>query len=216
MCIPSVHCIAQSSCDKVFQEGQQFQKNMTTNAQRQAIAKFEKAKICYDSQERKNICDQQIQICRNIIKTLDTPKPVEEEKEEETVVEEVELITATEVTRNDVLLSLSVEHLRFDDKAGDFQKVTVNCNYDDWVVSNKPEWISISINKAELVIEALENTDEKERAGVIEVSCSDKHVNLVVSQDKRVRVLSKKLILSKRKRSNLYKKSLYFITVSIC
>lgn len=193
--------MAQSSCDNLFQEGQQLQKNMTAYSQRQAISKFERAKVCYDSQERKNICDQQIQICRNIIKTLEDKSKMEEAKADPIVVDTVrEVVSVVETKREDVVLSLSGDHLKFDDKAGDFQKIMVICNYDDWKVSNKPEWITIAVNGKELVIEASENPDENERAGVIEVSCGEKHVNLVVSQEKRKQSIMKKINPFKKKK----------------
>lgn len=43
---------------------------MTISSQRNAIGYFEKAKICYDSQAKKDLCDQQIKSCRNIITQL--------------------------------------------------------------------------------------------------------------------------------------------------
>lgn len=61
---------AQSSGDKLYNQGLQLQKTMTVAAQNSAIAKFSSAKKLYDSAAKKAQCDQAISVSRNIIKSL--------------------------------------------------------------------------------------------------------------------------------------------------
>lgn len=62
--------IAQSSGDKLYNQGLQLQKTMTVKAQNSAIAKFSSAKKLYDSAAKKAQCDQAISVSRNIISSL--------------------------------------------------------------------------------------------------------------------------------------------------
>lgn len=65
---------AQSSGDRLYNQGLQLQKTMTISAQNQAIAKFKAAKKLYDSAVKKSQCDQAIIVSQGIIKKL-TPTP---------------------------------------------------------------------------------------------------------------------------------------------
>lgn len=60
MCMSTAVVNAQSACDKLFSNGVKCQQTMTVSSQKNAISYFEKAKICYDSQAKKDLCDQQI------------------------------------------------------------------------------------------------------------------------------------------------------------
>jgi hypothetical protein len=73
----------------------------------------------------------------------------------------------------------------FKAKGGEFKKVKVECNYDDWRVTDVPEWLTVSRNDDDdLVVETSENTMEEERAGVIKVECGDKEISLIINQKK--------------------------------
>ena len=61
---------AQSSGDKLYNQGLQLQKTMTIQSQNQAISKFNSAKKLYDSAAKKAQCDQAISVSRNIIAKL--------------------------------------------------------------------------------------------------------------------------------------------------
>lgn len=61
---------AQSSGDKLYNQGLALQKTMTVAAQNQAISKFSSAKKLYDSKAKKAQCDQAISVSRNIIASL--------------------------------------------------------------------------------------------------------------------------------------------------
>lgn len=194
---------AQSSCDKLFAEGAKLQQTMTIAAQNKAIAIFEKAKVCYDSNERKNICDQQIKTSYTIIKNLksaanststNASQNTENEKLKDSLAVEK---TSVEKIRNDVKLSLKNNHLTFKAKGGEFKKVKVECNYEDWTVTENPEWVTVSRNSDnELIIETNENDTENERAAVIKVECGDKEVSLIINQKKynKIEKLKNKII----------------------
>lgn len=61
---------AQSSGDRLYNQGLQLQKTMTIQAQNSAISKFSSAKKLYDSAAKKSQCDQAISVSRNIISSL--------------------------------------------------------------------------------------------------------------------------------------------------
>ena len=61
-----------SKGDQLFAEGQAFQKK---KQYQKAIAKYKAAKVAYTSLEKKQMCDNQIKLCK--------PKPVQAPKEEE-------------------------------------------------------------------------------------------------------------------------------------
>lgn len=189
LCLPLVGQ-AQSSCDKLFAEGAKWQQTMTISAQNKAIAMFEKAKVCYDSSERKNICDQQIKTSRTIIQNLraaadnaasaKSQKEAEEEIRKDSAVVEA---SAPKEVRQDIKLLFAKNHLAFKAKGGEFKKVKVDCNYEDWKVTETPGWVTVSRNSEnELVIETEENTTEDDRAGVVKVECGDKEATLIVNQ----------------------------------
>lgn len=66
----SVAAMAQSKADQLYNEGLRYQQTMTVQAQNNAISKFKKAKIAYDSADKKAKCDQAIAVSNNIIKSL--------------------------------------------------------------------------------------------------------------------------------------------------
>lgn len=180
---------AQSSCDKLFSEGSKLQQTMTINAQYKAIKMFEKAKICYDSKERKNICDQQIKTCRTIIYNLQQSEKESEEPSQQTQETKPTKTTAPQQQvkneRKDVVLVIEESQLKFKAAGGEFKKVKVRCNYDDWEVCEKPEWVMYSRNSEnELVIEVTENDSEEERAGVVRIKCGNVEKSLVINQKK--------------------------------
>lgn len=69
LCLPTV-VLAQSSGDKLYNEGLALQKTQTIQAQKGAIAKFSSAKKLYDSAAKKKQCDNAIAVSQNIIATL--------------------------------------------------------------------------------------------------------------------------------------------------
>ncbi len=195
-CFPATSW-GQSNGDKLFMEGQNLQKVMTVASQNAAIKKFRAAKIVYTNASNKTMCDNQIAICNNNLKTLakggdststgkrkNTAKGKtgsDKKKETETPVAE-----APKVTKRNVSLSLSESRLDFKavPKEGAMQSVDVNCNYNDWAIKSKPEWITVYTTKDKFSVEAQENATGEDRSGVVTVKCGDKEVDLVVNQNK--------------------------------
>ena len=188
---------AQSMCDKLYAEGVKLQKTQTVSAQRSAITKFEKAKACYDSDAKKNQCDQQIKVCRYTIKKLSSPKASTTAKPTEKPTDSINSITPIvaekEIQKRNVTLSVSPTQLTFRGKGEEFKKVKVICNYTDWKVKDSPTWVKYSrSNDGELVIEVPDkNPDTKNvRSGIVTVECEDTNVSIVVVQ-KRGKLINK-------------------------
>jgi hypothetical protein len=178
---------AQSSGDKLFLEGQNLQRVMTIPSQKAAINKFNAAKAVYTAADKKKMCDNQIAVCNNNIKSLSKPKN-KDKKGDKTSAEEKpkQEAPAAKPARTDVKLELSDNRLDFKakPKEGATQSVKINCNYDDWVVAEVPEWLTVYTSKDKISVEASENTTEEDRSGIVVIKCEDKEANLIVNQDK--------------------------------
>lgn len=179
---------AQSAADKLFAQGQQLQKVQTVKAQNQAIAKYRSAQKAYDSSTKKAMCDDQIAICRNNIKTLSSkPKRVATTHKGKKVVkkeeEPVEEVKKEEVEEEPVHLYLSVSSMDFKSggKKSDHHQVTINCNYDDWTYT-APDWIEVTRNGNTLTLTAKENETGEERSANFIVTCRDAKAELMVNQ----------------------------------
>lgn len=82
-------------------------------------------------------------------------------------------------------LSFGSTYIKFKGKGGDFQKVKVNCNYEDWEVIEAPDWINYSRNENdELVIEVGRNPLTEERSGNLKVKCGEEEASLTIIQEK--------------------------------
>lgn len=178
-----------SNADKLFLQGQQLQKTMTVASQNAAIKKFMAAKTFYTVATNKTMCDNQITICKNNIKTISskTKTVVKKVKTSDTTKEKEEVqIEKPKVTKRNVTLSLSESRLDFKavPKEGATQSVDVDCNYSDWAIKSKPEWITVYTTKDKFSVEAQENVTGEDRSGVVTVKCGDKEVDLVVNQNK--------------------------------
>lgn len=190
MCMSALVANAQSACDKLFANGVKCQQTMTVSSQKTAISYFEKAKICYDSQAKKDLCDQQIKSCRNIIAQL---VRTEEAKKEESRAIESEVVNQKKVTNElkpvrkdgEIKLSLDRTYVKFKGKGNEFQKVKVTCNYPDWEITKIPEWVNCSKNdNDEIVIEAEKKPHDVERSAQLEVTCGDEVITLTIIQEK--------------------------------
>lgn len=191
VCVVSLSVYAQSSCDKLFANGVKLQQTMTISSQRKAITFFEKAKACYDSQAKKDLCDEQIKSCRNIIAQISKAKDDESKKKEvEDTPKEKEETTKElepkkEEVRRDIQLSLEEAYVKFKGKGDEFKKVKVNCNYQDWKITEQPSWTNSSRNENnEIVIEVERNPNKEERSGILRVECGDKIATLTIIQKK--------------------------------
>lgn len=188
VCIFSMPVIAQTSCDKLFSSGVKCQQTMTIASQNKAITYFEKAKICYDSQEKKDLCDQQITTCRSIITQLSKkikPQPIASAPKQDVDTTQTKHQTpVAEPEKKDVQLEVDVHYLEFKGKGGEFKKAKVTCNYPDWSIKDKPSWVKCSKNDDEIVVEVEKNPEKEERSGAIIIVCGDKSVTLTIIQEK--------------------------------
>ena len=180
-CIPI--CInAQSAGDRLFKQGQELQMKQNERSQNQAIAKFTAAKKAYDSVDKKNMCDNQIKICKSNIITIrknaaarkNTDPVVKEEEKREPVLQP---------QMDPVMLSLSESAIEFKSagKKGDNHQVTVNCNYDNWTYEC-PEWLYVTKNGNILTLTASVNETGEERSCVFVVECNGTKAELMVYQ----------------------------------
>ncbi len=178
---------AQSAGDKLFIEGQQLQKVMTVDSQNKAISKFKAAKVVYTTADKKTMCDNQIAICNNNLKTIRGNKSSNKKKKADKAEEKPEEPEPTPVanTRRDIELSISESRLDFKNKPkkGATQSVMVKCNYDDWKVASKPDWVEVYTAKDKFSVEAYENPDEDGRSGIVTIKCDDVEVSLIINQD---------------------------------
>jgi len=162
---------------------------MTIASQNKAITYFEKAKVCYDSQSKKDLCDQQITACRNIIAQLSkkaktsTPTTSVPKEDVDTLAARPKITDQKDV-KNDVKLSIDCTYLKFKGKGGEFKKAKIVCNYPDWEIVEKPDWVNCSKNDGEIVVEAVKNPNKEERSGSIIIGCGDKSVTLTIIQEK--------------------------------
>lgn len=184
--------MAQSSRgDKLFLEGQNLQKTMTIASQNSAIKKFQQAKVAYTTAEKKSMCDNQISICNENIKRLRQPKTKKPKEEEKTVEKDTVPEEPVVQKRTDVELSLSEDRLDFKavPKEGATQSVSVKCNYDDWEITSKPDWLSVYIadDRKKFSVEVQPNDTDDNRSGVIMLQCEDKTANLVINQAKKTK-----------------------------
>lgn len=188
-CLFAFQLSAQTSCDKLFASGVKFQQTMTIASQNKAITYFEKAKVCYDSQSKKDLCDQQITACRNIIAQLSkkakTSNPTTSvPKEGIDTLSAKPKDTDLKDVKKDVQLSIDCTYLKFKGKGGEFKKARIECNYPDWEITEKPNWVNCSKNDGEIVVEAVKNPNKEERSGSIIITCGDKSVTLTIIQEK--------------------------------
>ncbi|MCC8071643.1 MAG: BACON domain-containing protein [Bacteroidales bacterium] len=179
----------QSACDKLFNDGVRYHQTMTIASQRKAIQSFEKAKACYDSEAKKTQCDDQIKACRSIIATLTereektpTPAPSTVDSVAAQPAKQVAEVPAAPIPTQ--ILEADNTYLKFKAKGGEFKKVNITCDSNDWYVEQKPSWIECTRSADQLVIEASQNQAKEERGGTIVIRCGDKTVSITVIQEK--------------------------------
>ena len=185
---------AQSIGDKLFAQGQKLQIVQTVKSQKQAISKFIAAQKAYDSKAKKNMCDNQIAICKGNIKTLSQKQTVRKpkvRKSKNVIVEDDRAEMVPKIEREPVNLYLSVSYIEFKaaGKVSDKHEVVVNCNYNDWKLSC-PEWVHVAKNGNTLILTASVNSTSEERSGKLTVTCYDKTAELVIYQKSKFSIKS--------------------------
>ena len=185
---------AQSIGDKLFAQGQKLQMVQTVKSQKQAISKFIAAQKAYDSKAKKNMCDNQIAICKGNIKTLSQKQTVRKpkvRKSKNVIVEDDRAEMVPKIEREPVNLYLSVSYIEFKaaGKVSDKHDVVVNCNYNDWKLSC-PEWVHVAKNGNTLILTASANSTSEERSCKLTVTCYDKTAELVIYQKSKFSIKS--------------------------
>jgi len=185
---------AQSIGDKLFAQGQKLQMVQTVKSQKQAISKFIAAQKAYDSKAKKNMCDNQIAICKGNIKTLSQKQTVRKpkvRKSKNVIVEDDRAEMVPKIEREPVNLYLSVSYIEFKaaGKVSDKHEVVVNCNYNDWKHSC-PEWVHVAKNGNTLILTASANSTSEERSCKLTVTCYDKTAELVIYQKSKFSIKS--------------------------
>lgn len=185
-----------TSAEKFYNQGVILMKTQTIEAQKKAIAAFRNAKIAYDSQQKKRLCDKQITICNNRIGRLTAKQKQQKRKVATKIIKEEPLQEKTEPLPvldtipkkqklvRDVSISFIPNMLILSKKGGKFVEVTVSCNQDKWKVIERPSWLTYTISKDKIVVKTQENKEKVERGGLIKIDCYGKIFELIVVQAK--------------------------------
>lgn len=94
-----------------------------------------------------------------------------------------ELVDSVSSDTTTISLVLSEESIKFKSKGGEFKKIKVTNNTNDWEVLECPEWLTYSRNKNnEVIVESSKNDTKKERRGIIKIGCLGGVKEIVVIQ----------------------------------
>lgn len=190
---------AQTSGDRLYNQGLELQKKQTIAAQNSAIAKFRSAKKLYDSAVKKKQCDNAVQVSLNIIQSLKRGTGSYSVKTRTNTGNNKYMPPAAEP---ETTLSLSNTRLTLDD---DYKtvSVTVTTNVKEWSVapvSNSDGTSFLSVNKDgenntfEIVCPA-NNTTHKRSQEVEVVAGTAKKRVIVEQESKPVTLVAEKNLL---------------------
>ena len=94
-----------------------------------------------------------------------------------------ELVDSVSSDTTTISLVLSEESIKFKSKGGEFKKIKVTSNTNDWEVLECPEWLTYSRNKNnEVIFESSKNDTKKEKKGVVKIGCLGEIKEIVVTQ----------------------------------
>jgi len=94
-----------------------------------------------------------------------------------------ELVDSVSSDTTTISIFLSEESIKFKSKGGEFKKIKVTSNTDDWEVLECPEWLTFSRNKNnEVIFESSKNDTKKERKGAVKIGCLGEIKEIVVIQ----------------------------------
>lgn len=95
-----------------------------------------------------------------------------------------ELVNSASSDTTTISLVLSEESIKFKSKGGEFKKIKVISNTDDWEVLECPEWITYSRNmNNEIIFESSKNETKMERKGVVRIGCLGEIKNIDITQN---------------------------------
>lgn len=177
-----------SSADKLYSQGVKYMKTMTVASQKKAISSFIKAKVAFDSQTKKHLCDEQITTCRNIIQKLSIPKTNSKHKSlspeipsDTTIGADIPVKEFPEIVETKI--SVTPSEITIPAKGGKYIEVSVDCNVVEWKVGSCPAWISVTSSSTKLLVKAEKNKDKKnERTGIITIVANGVEAELKVKQ----------------------------------
>lgn len=177
-----------SAADKLFSRGVTYMKTMTIASQKKAIAAFGKAKVAYDSKNKKELCDEQIAACNNIIKKLSTrPIPPTHDEENQPIAQPEQKKDSVEVSpQPEVTLSVNPSRIELNGNGGKYVEIIVDCNMENWEIESSPSWVKYTITEDnKILLKAEINKEKGERAGVVTIVCGNKKAEILVKQKKR-------------------------------
>ncbi len=176
--------MAQSSGDKLYNQGLQLQKTMTVQAQNNAISKFTSAKKLYDSAAKKAQCDNAISVSRNIISSLksggsNTKSNGSKKKNNQTA--------EPEQKEEPITLSLTNKEFSLDNETKALS-VGVTSNKNDWSVStvacaNGSSFLTAAKSSADkIIINVPANYTTETRTQDIQVKAGTVTENITITQ----------------------------------
>ena len=180
----SVTVKAQSSGDRLYSQGLEFQKKQTVQDQRNAISKFRSAKRLYDSDAKKKQCDDAIKVSENIINNLQSSSAIGGRNRRG---------TATTPQQRDTMLRLATDRVEWDCAAHN-TKISVTCSEENWTATPLPatvDFVKVTINSAEGHFEVSctpnETTDSRQQQ--VEVSAGSMSRIFTVLQEGKPTIL---------------------------
>lgn len=174
-----------NTAEKLYSQGVTYMKTMTVASQNKAIASFQKAKVAFDSKAKKDLCDEQITACNNIIKKLKSPKPTPTPSTIPQSADTLKADTVTTVATTQVKISVNPSEILFSAKGGKYEEVSVECSNGEWKVDSCPEWISYTSSSTKILLKADKHKDKKnERAGIVTIKAGAVKAEVIVKQSK--------------------------------
>lgn len=79
-------------------------------------------------------------------------------------------------------LIASENQITFTGKGGDFKKINIKCDSNDWDILDSPNWVHITRNDNAIVVESTQNGSHKERSGKIIIGNVEDSILITVSQ----------------------------------
>lgn len=100
------------------------------------------------------------------------------------ICEEYEMAADTSLLDSpETSLIVSDESVRFKSKGGEFKKLMITSNTDDWEILEYPDWVLILRNNSnEIILESTKNTTRKDRVGTIKIGSLGEIKEIVIIQ----------------------------------
>lgn len=76
----------------------------------------------------------------------------------------------------------SENQISFLNNGGDFKKIKIKSETNDWDIQEAPDWVNITKSDDTIVVESTKNDSQEERTGVIKIGCFSDVVSITVVQ----------------------------------